>query len=298
MTTLAKNTRFRAYQLGNAGSSFSYCDGTTFFLIEARLTEISKRSLIKELSLFSKKHIDTLHITSWDNDHCNPNELIHILNDFRPSRIEFPGYEPSTDDGKESLRLIKKYEEVLKGNNHTITLAKVTPEYITNLCDAEDGFGYSNILYHPKKLYENSNNNSLVMLFRCGSFSVLSLGDVEAPEIAEIIMNSKISKTQVDVMILAHHGADNGFTTDKFLKTIKPLMTVCSSNYDNQFEHPKQEIKDLLFQNNIRNFTTKTGDVIVKSTNQHKGDFCVVNLISDNEAFSSTYNYKSKRLGN
>ena len=196
------------------------------------------------------------------------------------------------------MRLIKKYEEVLKGNNHTITLAKVTPEYITNLSDAEDGFGYSNILYHPKKLYDNSNNNSLVKLFRCGSFTVLSLGDVEAPEIAEIIMNSKISKTQVDVMILAHHGADNGFTTDKFLKTIKPLMTVCSSNYDNQFEHPKQEIKDLLYQNDIRNFTTKTGDVIVKSTNQHTGDFCVVNLISDNEAVSSTYNYKSKRLGN
>ena len=75
-------------------------------------------------------------------------------------------------------------------------------------------------------------------------------------------------------------------------------MTVCSSNYDNQFEHPKQEIKDLLYQNDIRNFTTKTGDVIVKSTNQHTGDFCVVNLISDNEAVSSTYNYKSKRLGN
>ena len=103
MAILAKNTRFRAYQLGNAGSSFSYCNGTTFFLIEARLTEKSKPSLVKELSLFNKKHIDTLHITSWDNDHCNPNELIHILNDFRPSRIEFPGYEPSTDDGKESL---------------------------------------------------------------------------------------------------------------------------------------------------------------------------------------------------
>ena len=110
-------------------------------------------------------------------------------------------------------------------------------------------------------------------------------------------MSSDIAKKQVDVMILAHHGADNGFTTDKFLKSIKPLMTVCSSNYDNQFEHPKQEIKDLLYENGIKNFTTKTGDVIVKSINQHNGEFCVINLISDNEAVSSVYNYKSKRLG-
>lgn len=298
MNILSKNTRFRAYQLGTIGSSFSYCNGTTFFLIEARLTEKSRPSLVKELSMFGKKHIDTLHITSWDNDHCNPDELIHIFNDFRPSRIEFPGYEPHTDDGKESLRLIKKYESILKENNHAVTIAKVTPEYISNLKNASDEFEYSNILYHPKKLYENSNNNSLIKLFRCGSFTVLSLGDVELPEIADILMSSKIAKTQVDVMILAHHGANNGFTTDKFIKTIKPTVTVCSSNYDNQFEHPKQEIKDLLYQNGVKNFTTKTGDIIIKSTNQHTGDFCVVNLISDNEAVSSTNNYKSKRLTN
>lgn len=297
MAILQKNTRFRAYQLGNAGSSFSYCDSSTFFLIEARLTEMSRPSLIHELSLYNKTHIDTLHITSWDNDHCSPSELIHIINDFRPSRIEFPGYEPSTDSGKESLRLIKKYETILKENNHRITLAKVTPEYISGLNNARNDFGYSNLLYHPKKNYDNSNNNSLVKLFRCGSFTVLSLGDVEAPEIADYIMSCGFAKTQVDVMILAHHGADNGFTTDKFIKAINPLVTVCSSNYDNQFEHPKQEIKDILYQNGIRSFTTKTGDIIIKSTNQHNGEFCVVNLISNNEAVSSSYNYKSKRLG-
>lgn len=296
MSIISKQTRFRSYQLGNAGSSFSYCDNSVFTLIEARLTETSKPQVLKELSLFNKTTIDTLHITSWDQDHCTPSELVIILNELKPKKIEFPGYEPSTETGKKCSSYIQQYKEIYLRSSKTIELAKVTPKYLSDLASAEEGIGYSNIYYHPHKEYENSNDNSIVKFFRSGSFTVLSLGDVELPEIADKIMNGKIAKTQVDVMILAHHGAHNGFTTDKFIKAINPRMTVCSSNYDNQFEHPKQEIKDLLYQNNIKNFSTKTGDVIVKSINQHNGEFCVVNLISGNEAVSSTYNYKSKRI--
>ncbi|MCI0376219.1 MAG: patatin-like phospholipase family protein [Gemmataceae bacterium] len=39
---LKKLTRFRAYQLGEIGSSFSYWDGSTFTLIEARVTDVSR----------------------------------------------------------------------------------------------------------------------------------------------------------------------------------------------------------------------------------------------------------------
>ena len=41
----ATSTRFRAYQLCQAGSSFSYFDGQHFTLIEAIATEASKPSL-------------------------------------------------------------------------------------------------------------------------------------------------------------------------------------------------------------------------------------------------------------
>lgn len=296
MSLISKPTRFRAYQLGNAGSSFSYCDNSIFTLIEARLTETSKPQVLKELSIFNKTTIDTLHITSWDQDHCTPNELVSILNELKPKKIEYPGYEPTTDTGKKCLSYILQYKDIYLKHSKTIDLAKVTPTYLSNLENAVDGLGYSNIYYHPHKEYENSNDNSIVKFFRSGSFTVLSLGDVELPEIANKIMNSQIATKQVDVMILAHHGADNGFTTDEFIKKIKPKITVCSSNYDNQFEHPKQAIKDILYSNGICNYTTKTGDVIVKSINQHIGEFCIVNLISGNEAISSINNYKSKRM--
>ena len=291
-----KITRFRAYQLGNAGSSFSYFDGTTFTLIEGRLTENSKPNVEFELEQANKTTIDTLHITSWDNDHCRPNELKEILEQLLPNKIQYPGYEPHTDSGKTCLSYIQQYEKHFIDKAKNVSVNSVSPEYLKGLENANDGLGYSNIIYHPQKIYENANDNSTVKLFRSGSYTLLSLGDVEKQEIADKIANSSIAKTQVDVMILAHHGADNGFTTDKFLKAIKPRIAICSSNYDNQFSHPKQEIRDLLYQNDIRLFTTKTGDVVIKSINDHNGEFQVFNLISNNDKISSDYKFKSKRL--
>lgn len=291
-----KITRFRAYQLGNAGSSFSYFDGTTFTLIEGRLTENSQPNVQFELEQAGKTKIDTLHITSWDNDHCSPNELKDILNNLQPNRIQYPGYEPHTDSGKTCMSYIKQYEKYFIDKPKNVNVDSVTPEYLNGLESANNGLGYSNIIYHPRKIYEDSNNNSTVKFFRSGSFTLLSLGDVEKEEIATKISGGTIIKTQVDVMILAHHGADNGFTTDKFLKAIKPRIAICSSNYDNQFSHPKQVIRDLLYQNDIQLFTTKTGDVVIKSINDHNGEFQVFNLISNNDKISSDYKLKSKRL--
>ena len=59
-----------------------------------------------------------------------------------------------------------------------------------------------------------------------GSFQILSLGDCENIEIAKRIMANEILQREVDIMILAHHGADNGFTTLEFLKTIKPKVCI------------------------------------------------------------------------
>lgn len=102
-------TRFRAYQLGEKGASFSHFADGMFTLIEARLTEMSRPSLEQEMKACGVERLDTLHITSWDRDHCNPDELEAILFEFRPKEIECPGYNPSSDSGKRSLGVINDY---------------------------------------------------------------------------------------------------------------------------------------------------------------------------------------------
>lgn len=293
-----RTTRFRAYQLGNAGSSFSYFNGSKFTLLEARYNEVNEPSIKQELELCQAEGMHTLHITSWDHDHCSPSQLEKILSEFGPKKIEYPGYAPHTDSGKDSLKLISAYTSKGKGNK---TVVSVTPEYISSLDKAEN-YGYRDTLHHPKYIDDkSSNNNSTVKHFRSGSFNVLSLGDVECNNIASGIRRQRTINQETDVLILAHHGADNGFTTSSFIKTVKPTVAIASADYANQFKHPKQEIRDLLHKHNVKLFTTKSGDVVIFSTGAHTGHYRLVNLKSGSSAISSQYDFyarKSKFLKN
>ncbi len=286
-------TRFRAYQLGNAGSSFSYFADNHFTLIEARLTDINKITLDSELAVCGKSTIDILHITSWDQDHCSVQQLQTILEVYTPIKIEYPGYPPHTDSGKDSLKVIKQYLSTHKSKLN-IKIQSISPSYIKSLDIAKE-LGYNNVLHHPKFLSESSNDNSTIKHFRKGSFNLLSLGDVESTMISSRLARKKTIQKETDVMILAHHGADNGFTTSNFLKKTKPLIAIATSNYDNQFSHPKQNIRDLLYKFEIDLFTTKTGDIIIESINKHNGHFRVINLIAGSTKVSSTKYYKSRK---
>ncbi|OAI19062.1 ComEC/Rec2 family competence protein [Methylomonas koyamae] len=285
MTILSVRTRFRAYQLESAGSSFSYASGNRFVLIEGRYCDGNEDSIKQELGICGFDHITTLHITSWDQDHCSPKQLEKILDEFKPQTIQYPGYLPHTDCGKESLKIIENY----KRNRAKARVVAVTPRYIESL-DTASNYGYNNIMYWPKEIdSETANNNSTVKQFRSGSFNVLSLGDVESTQISAYLRRARTINSEVDVMIMAHHGADNGFTTSAFLKAVRPTLAIATSNFGNQFDHPKPEIRELLHKHDVRLFTTKTGDVIVSSLGNHTGQFEVVNLKAGSTAVSSRY---------
>lgn len=285
MTVQSINTRFRAYQLDSAGSSFSYFSGDKFVLIEGRYCEANERSIKQELKICGLDRINTLHITSWDQDHCSPSQLTKILDELTPTKVEYPGYQPHTDSGRESLEIIKAYKTKI---SKPLVIA-ITPDYIESL-DTASSYGYRNIMYWPKEIdTENANNNSTAEQFRSGSFNVLSLGDIESTQISSYLRRTRSIYSEVDIMIMAHHGADNGFTTSAFLKAVKPTLAIATSNYGNQFDHPKPEIRDLLHKHGVKLFTTKTGDVIVKSIGNHTGQFEVINLKSGSTDISSMY---------
>jgi competence protein ComEC len=192
----------------------------------------------------------------------------------------------------DSLKLIRAYKSKWQGKKTTVS---VTPKYISTLNSAEK-YGYKDTLNHPKYLdVRNSNNNSTVKHFRSGSFNVLSLGDVECNNIASGLRRQRVINQETDVMILAHHGASNGFTTASFIKAIKPQIAIASADYANQFKHPKQDIRDLLHKHNVKLFTTKSGDVIIFSTRNHTGNYRVVNLKSGSTAVSSEYDFYARK---
>jgi competence protein ComEC len=283
-----KKTRFRAYQLGEKGSSFSYSVDNHFTLIEGRYNEMNKNNVLSEMKSVGATRVICLHITSWDEDHCKEAELRNILSELSPMRIEYPGYEPDSDCGKACKKMILTY----CAKNSASTKA-VTPDYINSLTAGETK-QYNDILYNPTAEHPSHNDNSIVKLFRNGRFTLLSLGDCESKEIAQSIEGCSIASTEVDVMILAHHGADNGFTTEQFVNKINPKVAICSSNYDNQFEHPRQEVRDILHNHepSIPLYTTKTGDVII--TCNEDNVVHVYNLMSNSTKISSEMTFTPK----
>jgi len=289
----SKHTRFRAYQLKTKGASFSYWDGATFTLGEARLNDDNISSICHELKKAKSEAnhcVITLHITSWDDDHCNSKELHKILTCLTPTRIEIPGYEPHTDNGKECYSIISDYI----GNNDASCL-EFTKECLSQLPTATN-WGCNNVCW-IKGTYTNSNNNSSIQLFRSGCFTVLSLGDVESKEIANSLLTSSIMRNEVDILILPHHGADNGFITDDFLKKVSPKAAIALCDWGNQYEHPSSSITRLLRNNGIPYYSTKQGDVIIESISLHNGSFKIWNYISDGEICQNSSGYIHSKKG-
>lgn len=284
-------TRLRAYRLDNPGSSFSYAVDQDFTLIEARYNDVNRLSILSEMRVMGCNHITTLHITSWDRDHCNCVELAQILEELQPSIIEYPGYTPDTDNGIKSFKLIKGYGQ----NKNYARIAAATPQNISALSPAEEK-KLSNIFYGPGVIGDNHNDNSTIKFFRRGRFTCLSVGDCENSEIAKSIMDDSIIQNEMDVLILPHHGVDNGFTSEEFLKKVNPLFTICTSNYDNPYEHPSQSVRNLHYSLGIKYYTTKTGDVVAVCGEDNK--LKVFNLISGNNKVGAIDEYAPKLIIN
>lgn len=276
-------TRFRAYQLGEKGASFSISVDHYFVLIEARYNSVNKSHIIYEMGLSGVAHINVLHITSWDEDHCKSTELEDIIKELKPSIIECPGYDPHTITGIRSLSIIL---------NSGCKVVRITPsvvqsQFFTRLVGRDLFFGPINI-----KKDTTSNNMSVIKLFRIGSFQVLSLGDCEDSDIAERLVEEEIITKEVDVLILAHHGADNGFTTTDFLKALNPRVAICACDWDNMYSHPSDKVRSMLSNLGIKYYSTKAGDIIAQSVDKYK--FKVSNYITNNEKKDSVETFTNK----
>jgi beta-lactamase superfamily II metal-dependent hydrolase len=281
-----KHTRFRAYQLVSRGSSFSYWDGTNFCLGEARFNAENQASIVHEMRTCNKQTIDTLYISSWDVDHCNPTELSFILSKLQPSTIYYPWYDPdrNTASQTESKRMIDNYKGPPPSNKFNgLGLKEGSP------------WAYEDVFFiQPKS--ETANNNSLIALFRQGNIGVLSVGDIESEAVSIQLASNAIMNAEVDVLILSHHGSCRNFNTTELIRALKPHVCLALVDRDNQYGHPDQVVCQRASENSWY-CSTKDGDVIIETTNgfsTHK-TFTVWNYIAGGKELKDMKSFMSKR---
>ena len=96
---------------------------------------------------------------------------------------------------------------------------------------------------------DHVNDASIVLKLVYGSFAMLLTGDAELP-VWERMLRSKTEEEaqellRADVLKVSHHGSRTG-TDAALLQGIAPQQAIISVGRGNRFDHPHEEVLDLL----------------------------------------------------
>ena len=83
--------------------------------------------------------------------------------------------------------------------------------------------------------------------------------------------------------------------THKFFVFFQPKITICTTDYCNRYEHPRDSVRKILYDLKIPIYTTKTGDIIIESTNGHRADYKLTNYQTNGKDIRSISEYVSKK---
>lgn len=116
---------------------------------------------------------------------------------------------------------------------------------------------------HPAEdfVFLNPNEYSLTAMLKYKNFSAILTGDLEGA--GEEAVESSGNLEKCDLLKAAHHGSKHS-TSENFLKTVSPQITIISCGQKNRYGHPHQETLDRLLQAGSHIYcTAKLGAVTV-----------------------------------
>lgn len=105
------------------------------------------------------------------------------------------------------------------------------------------------------------NGFSVISEISFGDFNVLLTGD------AGVLIENKIAKIvgNVDILKVPHHGSKTGMS-EYFLEELRPLLAVISVGVKNRYNHPSEEMINLLKSKQIKTLRTdRDGEIEVIS---------------------------------
>lgn len=109
---------------------------------------------------------------------------------------------------------------------------------------------------------EDTNEQSLVVLYTNGEDKILLTGDAEKETEAEILSQMP----EVDLLKVGHHGSHSS-TTNAFLERVNPKYAIITAGVGNQYGHPHLETVEKLKNAHIEvHRTDECGDIIFQST--------------------------------
>ena len=110
-------------------------------------------------------------------------------------------------------------------------------------------------------MYDNENDNSLVLFTSINNFGFLYMGDASKIVEEDILNNYQLN---VHFLKLGHHGS-NTSSSEEFIKNLNFKYGIISSGRNNRYNHPSPETIATLNKYQKKYFNTQTsGTVMVK----------------------------------
>ena len=119
----------------------------------------------------------------------------------------------------------------------------------------------------PTDTYEDTNNNSIVLLLTHGDNKFLCVGDAE--EKAEEDILAEGVSVKADVLKVGHHGSRTA-SSEAFLQAVEPTYAVISCGQDNSYGHPHAETLNTLRSMGVKVFRTDEQGTVTATSDGHE----------------------------
>ena len=97
----------------------------------------------------------------------------------------------------------------------------------------------TNMHFLNNKIYDNENDNSLVLYFEILNKKILLMGDAGVNVEKNIIEEYNIKN--IDILKVGHHGSRTS-SSQSFINKIKPKYSIISVGRNNRYNHPNEEV--------------------------------------------------------
>ena len=231
--------RFDFIDVGQGDSALITTPDGKFILIDAG-TAASSDMLIRHLNASGVEEIEYFVISHPHNDHIGGAR--EVLEKYDVNHIIM------SDAVSNTAQFEKLYNSILleKEDGCKVYSAKPGDRYTVNDCIMD-------IIGPVEKDEENLNNSSVALTFTYGSFDAIFPGDSEKK--AEELIISTGADIDCELYKVSHHGSDTS-SSEAFINSVSPEVSVISCGRDNSHGHPNTEIVQRLYNSGSAVYVT------------------------------------------
>ena len=205
-------------------------------------SSLASDTLVPLLHSLGIRSLNYLILTHGDYDHMG--EGITLVESFKVGKVIF-------NSGKYNdleLALIQVLNE------------KNIP-YYQNIQELR--MGNQSFYFLNRQLYDDENDNSMVLYTELHGIKLLFMGDAGVE--VEEDLSEKYNLQDIDVLKVGHHGSKTS-SSKGFIDEIKPKYSIISVGKNNRYGHPNKEVLENLEKSKIYR-TDKQGSIMFKIKN-------------------------------